>query len=177
MRRWLAILGVLLGIGMIGYALFARATDEEQIREQLARLAAAISFTEAGNPAARALHLRSAFSELFTPEAEVTIAELGIQQRGREELVATTLQASGLARRLEVELTSVQILVAEDRTAASAAATALVAAVRRGGEPDVGEREVRFDLVRGPDRTWRVASSRVYGPGEEPEEDAVGGEE
>ncbi len=177
MKRWLAIVGVLLGIGMIGYALFARATDEEQIQAQLARLAAAVSFAEAGNPASRALHLRGEFSDIFTPEAEVTVAELGIRQRGRDDLVATTLQASSLARRLEVGLTSVRIVVAEDRATATAAATALFAAVRRGGEPDAGEREVRVYLVKGSDRTWRVASGRIYGPDEEPEEEATNAEE
>ncbi|HOU93265.1 MAG TPA: hypothetical protein PLU22_19570, partial [Polyangiaceae bacterium] len=101
----------------------------------------------------------------------VSVVELGVQQRGREELVATTLQASSLARRLEVELTSVRIRIAGNRATARAAATAVIAAVRRGGEPDAGDREVRFDLAKGDDRTWRVAACRVYAPTEEPEED------
>ncbi len=171
-RRWLALLGALLGLGLIGYALFGRATDEERIHAQLRRLAAAVSFTDGANPAARALRLRGELSAVLTPEVSVSVVELGVQQRGREELVATTLQASSLARRLEVELTSVRIRIADDRATARAAATAVIAAVRRGGEPDAGEREVRFDLAKGDDRTWRVAACRVYAPTEEPEEDA-----
>lgn len=171
-RRGLGLLGALLGLGMIGYALFGRATDEERIHAQLRRLAAAVSFADGSHPAARALRLRGEFSAVLTPEAFVSVSELGVQQRGREELVATTLQASSLARRLEVTLTSVRIRIADDRASARAAATAVVAALRRDGQPDAGAREVRFDLVRGGDRTWRVATGRVYAPDEEPEEDA-----
>jgi hypothetical protein len=168
-RRWLAVAGLLVGVALVGYALFARPSDDEQIRDQLDRLAAAVSFAEGGSTPLRALHLRGEFAEIFTPQARAEVDEIGLRETGRDALVAAALQASSLARSLDVRFVSVRVTLAEDRGTARAIASAWVQAVRRGGDPDGGERAVGCHLVKTDGRVWQLTACRVFAPGDSAE--------
>ena len=75
-----------LGLGLIGYALFSRQTDEERIAELLTGLEESVSFEAPPNPLTHAATLRGRFAELVAQDVVVQVPERSFVARGRDDL-------------------------------------------------------------------------------------------
>jgi hypothetical protein len=164
-RRSLAIVGVVIGLALILYALFGRQSDEERIRARLQRLADVVSFSEPGNVVARGLTLKGAFRDAFTDSIRGEIPELGSARTSRESLVELGLQSTRFARSLSLDFSEIAIEVDATRTSGDVTATAEVRAVTREGEERWDDRSVRFLFAKTSDG-WQIARFRVIPPDE-----------
>jgi hypothetical protein len=158
-RRWLAAAGVVAGIGIVGYALFSQKTPEERIREQLEQLSEVIRVgEEPENPVVRAARLNKQFAELFDQNVHADIPELNNPIQDRKELVQLAARAHFWVRTLEVDFSRLSIEAGEVN--ASASGPARLHGTRTNGEPETGERQVRFTLSRA-DSEWKIDSVKV----------------
>jgi hypothetical protein len=158
-RRWLAAAGVVAGIGIVGYALFSQKTPEERIREQLERLSEVIRVgEEQENPVVRAARLNGQFAELFDQNVHAQIPELSNPIDGRKELVQLAARSHFWVRTLEVDFSRLDIEAGD--VSASASGPARLHGTRTNGEPETGERQVRFTLSR-VDSEWKIDSVKV----------------
>jgi hypothetical protein len=163
-RRSLAIGGIVVGIGLAGYALFGGSSDEEKIRALLDRLAQAVSVTGQENPVLRAGRLRSEFADVFTRDVRVKIPELTSLSSGRDSLVTLAAQTGSYFRTAEIILKDVDIQLVQSGVRAQVSCQATLLADRgQGLRRD--ERRVRFDLGK-KDDDWRIDSVTVSSKGE-----------
>ena len=158
-RRWLAAAGVVLGLGIVGYAVFSQKTPEERIRERLERLSQAIRVGEPPeNPVMRATRLNGQFAELFDKDVRADISELSNPIEGRTELVQLAARANVWVRTLDVDFSHLDIDAGQVN--ASASGPARISGTRTSGEPETGERQVRFTLTL-TDSDWMIDSVKV----------------
>src|SRR5688572_12629604 len=158
-RRWLAAAGVVAGIGIVGYALFSQKTPEERIREQLERLSEVIRVgEEQENPVMRATRLNGQFAELFDKDVRAEIPELSNPIEGRRELVQLAARAHFWVRTLDVDFSRLDIEAGEVNARASGPAR--LSGTRTSGEPETGDRQVRFTLTQ-IDSEWKIDSVKV----------------
>jgi hypothetical protein len=153
MRRALIYLALLLGVVLVGYAIFGRKTDGEQIEEQLARLAAVVSIDSEENPLTRGARLNREFNDLFTKDARASVPELSAPVRGRRELVALATRAVASFRSLDVAFDGTSIEVGN--AGAHVKTTAKLNGVRTDGALDRGERQVSLAFLRS-DGEWKI---------------------
>jgi hypothetical protein len=158
-KRWLAAGALVAGIAIVGYALFSRKTPEEEVREQLARLAAAIAVREeAENPVMRATRLNGEFADLFDKNARARIPEISSPIENRKELVALAARAGMWVRALDVDFSRLDVEAGELN--ASADGPAQLSGVRVDGTPERGDRTVHFQLSK-IDSEWKITSVSV----------------
>jgi hypothetical protein len=158
-RRWLAAAGVVAGIGVVGYALFSQKTPEERIREQLERLSEVIRVgEEQENPVMRATRLNGQFVDLFDKDVRAEIPELSNPIEGRKELVQLAARAHFWVRTLDVDFSRLDIEAGEVNARASGPAR--LSGTRTSGEPENGERQVRFTFTQ-IDSEWKIDSVKV----------------
>ena len=159
MKRVLAATGVVLGLGLIGYAVFSRETDEEQIRRRLTELADAVHLdAERGNPAVRGLELRGRFAELFEKDVRAQIPELGSSRQTRDDLAALAAQSSAYFQSLDLDFQKVDVQLDGTRSGARVSSVVVMTATRRTDPaPERDEREVTFRFVKTDDPGWRIA--------------------
>jgi hypothetical protein len=158
-KRWLAAAGVAAGIGIVGYALFSQKTPEERIRSQLERLSEVIRVgEEQENPVVRGARLNGQFAELFDKDVRAEIPELSNPIAGRKELVQLAARAHFWVRTLDVDFSRLDIEAGEVNARASGPAR--LSGTRTSGEPETGERQVRFTLTR-TDSDWMIDSVKV----------------
>jgi len=158
-RRWLAAAGVGAGISIVGYALFSQKTPEERIREQLERLSVVIRVgEEPENPVLRATRLNGQFADLFDKDVRAEIPELSNPIEGRKELVQLAARAHFWVRTLDVDFSRLDIEAGEINARASGPAR--LSGTRTNGEPETGERQVRFTLTN-IDSEWKIDSVKV----------------
>jgi hypothetical protein len=166
-KRWLAAAGVVAGIGIVGYALFSRKTPEERIREQLERLSTVINVgEEPENAVVRAARLNGQFADLFDENVSAQIPELSNPLRGRKELVQLAARANVWVRTLEVDFSRLDIEAGQVN--ASASGPAVLSGTRINGEPETGERQVKFTLTL-DDSEWKIDSVKVERKSDEEE--------
>jgi hypothetical protein len=158
MKRALVWVALIAGLALVGYAVFARKTDEELIEEQLARLAAVMSIDSEENPLARGARLSREFNELFTKDARASVPELSAPVQGRRELVALATRAVASFRSLDVAFSGTSIDIGN--AAADVKTTAKLNGVRADGDLDRGERQVSLRLVRS-DGAFLIDSASV----------------
>lgn len=162
MTRGLAFAGLVLGLSLIGYAVFARETNEEKIRGVLTRVekAVCVDGDTAKNPILRATGLRRDFSALFDKNVSYEIPELSSPSQGVEPLVILALQSTTSLTTLDVSFSGADVQIAPSGTTAT---TNTIAKIRsfRGTEPyEDSERRVHFALTKtGGD--WRITSFTV----------------
>jgi hypothetical protein len=156
-RRAIAVLAVILGVGIAAWALFARKSDEEQIRERLDRLAH-VAGVEAPdeNPIFRGKRMQNEFQVLFTPSVRVDISELGSMGEGRDGLVAAATRAGNLYRTAEIEIKPERVQIVEGSNAATVQATAVLTG-DRGQGPVKDQRRVSFGFAKTKDG-WQIDS-------------------
>lgn len=161
---------VALGLGLIGWALFLRESDEEAIRRRLDSISRAVQIVPEEGVVARALKVRGGFDASFDRTARVKIPELG-EQLDRDALVGLATQASQRWTSGELGWADVAVTVAEDGATGHVDATAKLSGTQRG-EPGDEERRLAIDL-RKHEGEWIVTSLEVKRPGEGGEEEAA----
>ncbi len=155
-----------LGLGLIGWALFLRESDEEAIRRRLDTISRAVRIDPQEGVVARALKVRGGFDASFDKTARVKAPELG-EQLDRDLLVGVATQASQRWTSGELGWSDVVVVVREGGTAHVDATAQLTGTTR--GEPGDEERKVSIDL-RKHEGEWIVTSLVVERPGEAEEE-------
>ncbi len=163
-RRSLAIGGIVVGLGLAGYALLGGSSDEEKIRALLDHLAEVVTVTGDENPVMRVGRMRSEFSEIFSKDVRVRIPELTSLSGGRDGLATLAARTGSYFRTAEITLKDVNVeLVASGvRARVDCRATLLG---DRGQGPRREERRVRFDLGK-DDGDWLIDSVTVSGKDE-----------
>jgi len=168
MRSRLVLFALLaVGLGLLGWAIFARETDEEAIRRRLDALAAAVVIVPDEAVVPRALRVRQGLQEGIERRARIDVPDVGVQL-DRDELVAAAVQAGQRYRAGDVAWSDVRVEV-RTGTEAHVEATAKLTATGGGGEPRSDERAVSLDL-RKVEGTWLVTAIDVA-PGDAAEPD------
>jgi len=153
-----------LGVAAVVYFVFFGTSDEDQIRETLARLARVAEIKEnGGNPLFAAVRVRDELKQLLTEDVHVTIPELGGGRQGREGIADAAAQAQLLFSAAQVDLRHVEVKLAPGAPTAQASAEAHLTGTRRGGETRRDDRNVDF-LLRKDDGKWKVKSVTVWSP-------------
>lgn len=161
MRRYAIPAAFVLGLLLVGYAVFFWSDDEDLIREKLEELATAVTVNKESNinPGIRGVHLKSEFSEIFTPEVTVSIPEMqdsGALASG--QLAAFAAQVGGRFETATVSYGAIEIQLLGDR--AHVDTTATLHAVEYGGNPRRDTRDLDFELIR-TDDGWRIEQLAV----------------
>ena len=156
-----------LVIALASYFLFFRASDEQKIRDAVARAVAVVTVTEDDtNPIVRLGRVNGVFKEVVHKDVRVHISELPQAQAGRDSLAGAVVQASTWFKTAEIDLASVDIKLDDAHKSAQVRATATLHAVGRDGKRRKEEREVTL-LVTNPEGTWRISSVTVWPPKDE----------
>jgi len=164
-RRTLALILGALGLTIVGYAWFARETDEEKILGVLAHLAAAVRVDEdAQNPIFRLAQVNKHFSEVFTEDVTFRIPEYTSASRGRKSLAGLTAQIGPYFQRLDVDFKNVTVDLDPDHTKARVASNAVADGSSRNGLFKE-ERRVRAEMAK-TDGDWQIHHIVVYPRGE-----------
>lgn len=159
-RRALAVVAALLGVAIVLYALLARKSDEELIRDQLDLLATTVRVSGPDeNPIFRGKRMKDRFETLFTPNVRVDIAELTPIASGRAELVGVATRAGSVFRTADVEISADSVELIAGGTSAKVSGSATLVG-DRGSGPERDERKVSFGLSKTQDG-WRVDSVAV----------------
>ena len=166
MRRIVVL--VLLVVAVGGVLLWMRSgSDEELIRAQLTRLAAAVSVPEGGaNPLVRGAKMRGEFAAIFDEDVRANVPEFPSElPNKRSELADTATQLSSLYPSLSVELVDIVVKLDDAKQSTHVGATAKLQAQGRGGHASKDSRAIDF-LFNKHDGTWRIASVTVWAKGE-----------
>ena len=159
-RRALAVVAALLGVAIVLYALLARKSDEELIRDQLDLLATTVRVSGPDeHPIFRGKRMNDRFETLFTPNVRVDIAELTPIASGRAELVGVATRAGSVFRTADVEISADSVELIAGGTSAKVSGSATLVG-ERGSGPGRDERRVSFGLSKAHDG-WRVDSVAV----------------
>jgi hypothetical protein len=162
-RLWIA-LGVLLVVGA-GFAWITRSSDEEKIRAQLTRLAAALHMSEGANPVLRVANLRSEFSGIFDESPHVSVPELTMPlPDDRRGLADAAAQLTSFVQRVDVDFEGTEIKLDDAHTSAKVDATATLST--DDGRARRTTRAVTFLMWKRGD-AWRISSVHVW-PADEP---------
>jgi hypothetical protein len=154
-KRWLAIGAIVLGLGAVLYALFARPSDEERIGAKLDHLARVVALeSDETNSMMRAARLNEEFSELFTEDVLVIVPELAELRPARRELGHLAARATAGFENAEVSFSGLSIQVDASKTRAQVRAEATLTG-SRGGELERDERRVRFGFSK-RDGEWLI---------------------
>lgn len=161
MAKWLAVGGMALGVSLIGYAVFARETDEEKILGALGRIerTVRIDADTATNPLIRAGQLKRDYSEIFDKNVTYRIPDLSSGST-LESLVHLTVQSSMALTTLDVGFSKTDLQLANPPTSAVVKTVAKVRAFHGTSPYEESQRDVRFEFTRsGGD--WRITSFNV----------------
>jgi hypothetical protein len=160
MRR-AAIVLVLVVAAVGAFVGMHRGSDQDAIRAQLTRLAAALHASEGSNPVFRVPRVRSEFDAILDETVHVTAAEAPGLPTDRRGLADSAVQLSAFYSSVDVGLRNVEIKLDDSSTMAQVAATADLSA---GGEQSRRDtRAVNF-LFYKRDGTWRITSVTVWAP-------------
>lgn len=165
-RGRIATFGALAAI-LIAFAVwyFTRPSDEQKIRDQVARVAAAVKVTEDDtNPLVRLARIRGIFKDTLDKDVHVSLADVPTLPRsgsGRDQLAETATQATAIFRSADVDLSSVEVKLDDARLQAEVKAKATLVAVGRDAKSRRESRAVDFHVVL-MDGTWRVTSITVW---------------
>ena len=150
----------LLGVAIVLYALLARKSDEELIRDQLDLLATTVRVSGPDeNPIFRGKRMKDRFETLFTPNVRVDIGELTPIASGRAELVGVATRAGSVFRTADVEISADSVELIAGGTSAKVSGSATLVG-DRGSGPERDERKVSFGLSKTQDG-WRIDSVAV----------------
>src|SRR5688572_21098488 len=109
-QQVIAAAGVSIGLLLIGYGLFSRETDEEQIRRKLDELEQAVSVSgEAENVVVRSTRLNGDFESIFDEKVRIAIPELTSARNGRQDLVGIAAKAGTWFETLDIAFENVSI--------------------------------------------------------------------
>lgn len=175
MTRWIALVAALLGVALVGYAVFSGKSDEELIAERLVQLEDAIRVDSdtSPNPMVRTGYLNGEFEEIFVDNVSYRIPELTSGDNGRAALATLAARSSSYVQTLDVDFGDINVELVAGGTGATVMTRAAVRATRSGGRHERDDRTVRFEFSKSDDG-WQIASLRVFAK-DESAEDADGG--
>lgn len=168
MKRWIAVGGIAVGVGLVGYALLSRDTDEERIRARLDQLTTAVRVDRGENALARGARVRRAFDEVLARDVVMRIPDMPDPEPGRSALLVLAMHAGQRYRTAEVELSDTSIRLDAARNAANVKSEATLTATDPSGLHRQN-RHVLFRFTRTADG-WRVSSIQVSAPPDLPPE-------
>jgi hypothetical protein len=157
MKRLLAGLGIVLGLALVGYAIFASPSDEEQIRERLEQLSRAVDVDDTENVLFRKTRIDREFKQIFTSDVRVSIAELGRSADGRASVAQLATLAGRQYRSLDVEISPEAVSVESGSANVDGEVTVL------SSDQDLSReaRAVAFKLIKSADEGWQISAVRV----------------
>ena len=161
MKLWIPVSVIALGLSLIGYAVFLRSSDEDEILECLDTLAETVRLNESEtNPVLRGVRINAAFADIFTKDVSVRIPDIAEIGSDRRDLAGAAAQVGGHYRTADVRFGSTNIAIDPSKTTAAVTTEATVSALRYDGQARMDTRGVtfRFDKVSGD---WRIASIAV----------------
>jgi len=160
-KKWVVIAGcAVLAIVTLWLTVF-RPSEEDRIRNVLARFTKAVAVRSDDNILARTGRLRSELKETVTDDVYVVVPDFSIRVVDRASLVDSAAKAGLVFQSADAELTGMTIKVDEGATTAKVDALAIVTG-DRGGERKVDKRSVHFLLRK--DGDWKIATIDVAAP-------------
>ncbi len=159
-KKTLGAAGIALGLGLALYALLAKKSDEELIRERVEHLAEVVRVDGPGeNALFRAQRLEKELAEIFTRDVRTELPELGSSSGGRDELVGLATHAGSEYQHAEISLSKETVELEKSGKRGRFRALATLAS-----EDDDGahrdQRKLELGLVKTEDG-WRIDSVRV----------------
>jgi hypothetical protein len=168
-RHFIAASAVVVGLGLVFYAVFSRQSEEEQIQEVLDRLELSVGVSsEPENPVFRLTRLNKEFEELFDDRVRVFIPELTSLRSGRKDLAGLAARAPTWFSTLEIDFTDVKIQAGKINARVFTSAQLVASRAGRGLERDV--RDVEFGFTKS-DGSWKIDSVNVTPREEQAEEE------
>jgi len=160
MRRYIPYVGIALGVALAVYALFFAQSSEDEIRDRLDRLEAALALEPETQTVIRAARIKGAFKDLFVKEVTFDVPELDGSDQGRNELVSLAASAPKVFQQAHVDLDGLTVDVAEDDKSAIAVGEAVLIGAQHGQAVRRSTRTVsiRFDEIEG---AWLIVSLSV----------------
>jgi hypothetical protein len=163
MKRWIAVVAVVLGLGGILLAIFLAPNDEEKIRGQLDRLGQSASVDpEEKNPVARGIRIKKDFEDIFTENVAVSAPELASPGKGRDGVVSAATRAGTYYQNADISFSNVKVELDGSKSRAKVNAVATLTG-SRGGELQHETRDVIFDFAK-YDGDWLIDSVTVKAP-------------
>lgn len=166
-RKVLAGTLILAGLGVIGYAVLASETDEEEIVRQLMTLADAVGVREGENPLFRRARLGGVFENVLVDTVSVQVPDFGLPRNGREEVLILATRAGTYFESGTVDLDDIEIDREGSRPRAAVRAVATLTSVRGSVRRDT--RTVQFGFVL-HDGDWLVDRIAVQSAAAQPEQ-------
>jgi ketosteroid isomerase-like protein len=159
-KRWVAIAGGVVAIGLAVWLLFFRGgSDEDAVREAIRRTVAAARVVPGESPVVRGARVRGEFLDTIAADVSINIPELTDVTRGRDALTAAAVAGAQAWERAEISISFGKVQI--DQGTAFVDATANLDATRHGGTPDRDTRRCSFRLEK-RDGKWRIFELTVY---------------
>ena len=144
---------------------FTRPGDEQKIREQVARVVAAVKVTEDDtNPLIRLARIKGIYKETLDKNVHLSLEDVPTLPRGgsgRDQLAEMATQATAIFRSADIDLSGVEVKLDGPRQQAEVKAKATLVAVGRDGKSRRESRAVDFHVVS-MEGTWRITSITVW---------------
>lgn len=140
------------------WAWLGRPSEEERVRQTLARLVKVVAVRDGDNVLVRTGRLRSGTKEVLHDFVRVDVEDLGLHVSGRDAFVEGATKAGLVWSSADAEMVSTDVKIDEAVTTAKVDGTVIVTGVR-GGERRVDRRRVHFLLRK--DGDWRIATIDV----------------
>ena len=161
MKLWVPVSVVAVGLAVIGYGIFGRSSDEEQILERLDLLAQTIRQEESDtNPVVRGARINSVFVDLFTKQVSVRIPDLAEIGSDRRDLAGAAAQVGARYRTAHVRFESAKVDLDPSKVSAGVTTQATLNALGHDGELRRDTRGVKLQLDK-VDGDWRIVSITV----------------
>jgi hypothetical protein len=154
---------VLLGAALVLVAsalwtFLARPSEEERVKQTLARFAKVVALKENDNVLVRLGRLRAGCKELLDDMVRVDVEGLALHVGGREAFVESATKAGLVWTSADAEIAAAEVKIDEAVTTAKVDATVVVTGVR-GGERRIDRRRVHFLLRK--DGAWKISTIDV----------------
>lgn len=140
------------------WTFLARPSEEERVKQTLARFAKVVAIKENDNALVRAGRLRSGCKELLDDMVRVDVSDLALHVSGRAAFVDGATKAGVVWTTADAEVTGAQVKLDEAATTAKVDAVVVITGAR-GGERRIDRRSVHFLLRK--DGDWRISTIDV----------------
>ncbi len=161
MKRWGVAAACAVVAAIVLYVTVFHASDEDRIRQVLARLAKAVAVKEDDNILARNGRIKSELKDIVTDLVSVDVAELNLRVTGRPDLAENATKIGVVYASATVDFTQMAMTIDEASASAKVDCVAIVTG-SRGGEKRSDKRDVHFRLHK--EGSWRITTIDVLPP-------------